>query len=91
LLNTEQGAKTLIRSSHQIISEILQVCRNSTRKTTIVKNAKLDSKRADSYLQVLLKNQLIYANQGEYQITEKGVSLLDRINQVNVQLYGYDI
>ena len=34
---------------------------------------------------------MLTKDQGEYQITEEGVSLLDRINQVNVQLYGYDI
>jgi predicted transcriptional regulator len=43
-----------------------------------------------SYLQDLIENHLIYANQGIYQTTPNGMSLLESINQVNVQLYGYD-
>jgi predicted transcriptional regulator len=76
------------RNRQQIFSEILEICREGANKTKIVYNANLNFKSATSYLQALIKNNLIEVNQGVYQTTLKGESLLEIINQVNEQLYG---
>jgi Predicted transcriptional regulator len=78
------------RTRQQIISEILQICRNGVNKTAIVYRANINFGSVKSYLHDLIENHLIYANQGIYQTTPNGISLLESINQVNVQLYGYD-
>ena len=78
------------RSRQQIIYEILKICRNGVNKTKIVYQAKINFGSVRFYLQYLIENHLIYANQGVYQTTPNGISLLESINQVNVQLYGYD-
>ena len=78
------------RSRQQIIYEILKICRNGVNKTTIVYKSNTNFGSVKSYLQYLIENHLIYANQGIYQTTPNGISLLESINQVNVQLYGYD-
>ena len=83
-------SETMRRSRQRIIYEILQICRNGVNKTAIVYQANINFRSVKSYLQVLIENHLIDANQGEYQTTLKGISLLESINQVNVQLYGYD-
>jgi hypothetical protein len=38
-------------------------------------------------LKVLIENQLINLDQGEYQTTQEGMILLESINQVNEMLY----
>jgi predicted transcriptional regulator len=78
------------RTRQQIISEILQICRNGVNKTAIVYRANINFGSVKSYLQVLIENHLIDANQGVYQTTPNGISLLESIDQVNVKLYGYD-
>ena len=78
------------RSRQQIIYEILKICRNGVNKTTIVYKSNTNFGSVKSYLQYLIENHLIYANQGVYQTTPNGISLLESINQVDVQLYGYD-
>ena len=78
------------RSRQQIIYEILKICRNGVNKTTIVYKSNTNFGSVKSYLQDLIENHLIYANQGIYQTTPNGISLLESINQVDVQLYGYD-
>ena len=83
-------SETMRRSRQRIIYEILQICRNGVNKTAIVYQANINFRSVKSYLQVLIENHLIDATQGIYQTTTKGISLLESINQVNVQLYGYD-
>jgi predicted transcriptional regulator len=78
------------RSRPQIISEILEICRNGANKTRIVYQANLNFGIVNPYLKVLIENQLINLDQGEYQTTPHGMNLLDSINQVNEMLYGYD-
>jgi predicted transcriptional regulator len=78
------------RSRQRIIYEILQICRNGVNKTTIVYQANINFRSVKSYLQVLIENHLIDANQGEYQTTLKGISLLETLNQVEEQLYEHD-
>jgi predicted transcriptional regulator len=78
------------RSRPQIISEILEICRNGANKTKIVYQANLNFRTVNPYLKVLIENQLINLDQGEYQTTQEEMNLLESINQVNEMLYGYD-
>jgi predicted transcriptional regulator len=41
-------------------------------------------------LKVLIENNLINLDRGEYQTTQEGMNLLESINQVTEKLYGYD-
>ena len=82
--------ETMRRSRQRIISEILQICRNGVNKTAIVYRANINFGSVNSYLQVLIENHLIDANQGVYQTTLSGISLLETLNQVEEQLYEHD-
>ena len=77
------------RSRQQIIYEILKICKSGVNKTTIVYKSNTNFGSVKSYLQDLIENNLIYANQGIYQTTTKGVSLLETLNQVEEQLYEH--
>jgi predicted transcriptional regulator len=78
------------RSRHQIISEILEICRNGANKTRIVYQANLNFRTVNPYLKVLIENRLLDVDQGIYQTTREGISLQESINQVNEMLYGHD-
>ena len=78
------------RNRHQIISEILEICRNGANKTKIVYQANLNFRMVNPYLKVLIEKHLINLDQGEYQTTPHGMNLLESINQVTEKLYGHD-
>ena len=74
------------RNREEIISQILNVCRNGAIKTRVVYQANLNFKTVEPYLDLLVKNNLLEVQQGEkkmYETTEKGETLLEAINQVN--------
>ena len=74
------------RNREEIISQILNVCRNGAIKTRVVYQANLNFKTVEPYLVLLVKNNLLEVQQGEkrkYETTEKGETLLEAINQVN--------
>jgi predicted transcriptional regulator len=82
--------ETMKRSKQQIFSEILVICRDGAKKTKIVYQANLNFRTVNPYLKILIENQLINLDQGEYQITPQGMNLLESINQVTEKLSGYD-
>ena len=74
------------RNREEIISQILNVCRNGAIKTRVVYQANLNFKTVGPYLDLLVKNNLIEVQQGEkkmYETTEKGETLLEALNQVS--------
>jgi predicted transcriptional regulator len=74
------------RNREEIISQILNVCRNGAIKTRVVYQANLNFKTVEPYLDLLVKNNLLEVQQGEkrmYETTEKGETLLEAINQVS--------
>ena len=74
------------RNREEIISQILNVCRNGAIKTRVVYQANLNFKTVEPYLALLIKNNLLEVQHGEkkmYETTQKGESLLEAINQVN--------
>ncbi len=75
------------RNREEIISQILNVCRNGAIKTRVVYQANLNFKTVEPYLNLLVKNNLLEVQQGEkkmYETTEKGETLLEALNQVSV-------
>ena len=74
------------RNRNEIISEILNICIKGSSKTRVVYQANLNFRTVDPYLQLLIKNELIKVQQGRhaiYETTEKGICLMNTINQVN--------
>jgi len=74
------------RNRNEIISEILNICIKGSSKTRVVYQANLNFRTVDPYLQLLIKNDLIKVQQGGhviYETTEKGICLMNTINQVN--------
>ena len=74
------------RNREEIISQILNVCRNGAIKTRVVYQANLNFKTVGPYLDLLVKNNLIEVQQGEkrmYETTEKGETLLEALHQVS--------
>lgn len=77
------------RSRHTIISQILDICRGGASKTRIVYQANLNFRTVNPYIDLLIKNDLIKAKQGNtivYETTERGEALREDFEQINSQL-----
>ncbi len=77
------------RSRNEIISQILEICKNGASKTKIVYQANLNFNSVNPYLDLLIKNDLIRVNEGRailYDTTPKGIRLLETIKQINDKL-----
>ena len=77
------------RGRNEIISQILSTCLEGANKTRIVYQANLNFRTVNPYMDILIKNHLIEASQGEhilYRTTEKGKSLLESMNNVSKEL-----
>jgi predicted transcriptional regulator len=77
------------RSRNEIISQILEICKNGASKTKIVYQANLNFNTVNPYLDLLIKNDLIRVNEGRailYETTPKGIRLLESIKQINDKL-----
>ena len=77
------------RSRNEIISQILEICKNGASKTKIVYQANLNFNTVNPYLDLLIKNDLIRVNEGRailYDTTPKGIRLLETIKQINDKL-----
>jgi predicted transcriptional regulator len=77
------------RSRHEIISQILDICKNGASKTRIVYQANLNFKTVNPYLDLLIKNELIEKKENQnilYETTERGNKLLDNFKQMKSHL-----
>jgi predicted transcriptional regulator len=73
------------RSRDMIISQILDICINGANKTKIVYQANLNFRTVNPYLELLTKNGLINAKEGElitYETTSRGLKMLDNFKQI---------
>jgi len=84
------GVGAMKRNRQDIIYDILTICLRGANKTKIVYEGNLNFRTTNHYLNDLVKNQFINIEQGEYCTTQRGVSLLESMNQVNAKLYGSD-
>lgn len=72
------------------MSQILSICKEGANKTRVVYQANLNFKTANSFLELLIKNDLLEVKRRRYltyETTKKGESLLVTINEVNDLLY----
>ena len=77
------------RSRNEIISQILEICKDGASKTKIVYQANLNFSTVNPYLDLLINNDLIQINEGRailYETTSKGIRLLESIKQINDKL-----
>ena len=78
------------RRKNEIMSQILSICKEGANKTRVVYRANLNFKTANSFLELLIKNDLLEVKRRRYltyETTKKGESLLASINEVNDLLY----
>jgi predicted transcriptional regulator len=78
------------RSRDIIISKILDICTNGAHKTKIVYQANLNFRTVNPYLELLIKNGMINAQEERnlvvYETTIRGLALLDNYKQIQVGL-----
>lgn len=77
------------RSKHEIFSKILEICIDGASKTRIVYQANLNFRTVNSYLQILIKNNLLEASQEDhklYKTTAEGVNMYEKISKVSSML-----
>lgn len=77
------------RSRHEIMSQILDVCRNGASKTRIVYQVNLNFRTVNPYIDLLIKNKLITKKEGKnilYETTDRGVELLNKFKEMNDHL-----
>lgn len=74
------------RNREEIISQILNICKDGAIKTHVVYQANLNFKTVEPYLDLLIKNNLLVVQDGKktfYETTEKGENLLEAMDKVN--------
>jgi predicted transcriptional regulator len=84
-----RGGMIVKRSKHEIISQILDICKNGASKTRIVYQANLNFRTVNPYIDLLIKNELIKKREGQnilYETTERGINLLDNFREMNRHL-----
>lgn len=77
------------RSRHKIISQILDICVDGANKTKIVYQANLNFRTVNPYIDLLIKNDLLKAKQGQtvlYETTERGIDLRENFKQIHGEL-----
>jgi predicted transcriptional regulator len=79
------GVKSMKRSRDMIISQILDICIDGANKTKIVYQANLNFRIVNPYLELLTRNGLINAKNGQsitYETTSRGLKLLGNFKQI---------
>ena len=65
------------RVRHDIIMEILKMARNGTRKTKIMRKARLSFSQLEQYLEALKEAGFIVEESGVWKTTEKGLHVVE--------------
>lgn len=80
---------TVRRSREIILARILETCIRSATKTKIVQQANLNFQTINSYLEKLVKLELLLLIDGDptlYKTTEKGLETLKRLRSIQKEL-----
>lgn len=72
------------RSSLEIIIDILKVCREETRKTSIIYKTNLNFLVTEKYLNILLNKKWVEKTENAYRITSEGRTFLNKAIEVNL-------
>lgn len=65
------------RQRMEIMTEILVLCTNSSKKTRIMYQTNLSYAQLKNYLALLTSQGLLQSNSDEFEVTEKGLRFLD--------------
>jgi len=68
------------RDRLQIIADILRIVKRGSRKTRIMRRARLSYTLLCRYLTEVVKADLIFCENGNYVLTRKGEKFLDKFN-----------
>jgi len=74
------------RNGWQILKEILMVAKKGTIKTRMVYKANSNFKYIQQYIDIALKNGLLEERNGRYYTTEKGISVILHILNLEAML-----
>jgi len=71
------------RQRMEIMTDILMLCTNQSKKTHIMYQTNLSHDQLKSYLALLTSQGLLRSNSGEYATTDKGLRFLDAFARLN--------
>lgn len=74
------------RSRLDIIIDILNVCDEETKKTSIIYRTNLNYRLTEKYLALLLENRWVERIENEYKITRKGKEFLNKAKEISLPL-----
>ncbi len=74
------------RSSLEIIIDILQVCGEETKKTSIIYKTNLNFLVTEKYLNILLNKKWVEKTENAYRITSEGRIFLDKAKEVSLPI-----
>ena len=72
------------RSRLEIVIEILKVCGEETKKTSIIYRTNLNYQITEKYLDLLLEKRWVERIENEYKITCEGKEFLSKAKEVNL-------
>lgn len=76
-------SKSLVRRSRiEILSCIVELCRDPMPRTHIMYKANLSQRQLNTYLKFLLRVGLIGRESNEYRITEKGFEFIKKYDRI---------
>ncbi len=74
------------RSSLEIIIDILKVCREETKKTSIIYKTNLNFLVTEKYLNILINKKWVEKTENAYRITSEGRIFLDKAKEVSLPI-----
>lgn len=72
------------RSRLEIIIDILKICGEETKKTSIIYKTNLNFLVTEKYLNILLKKKLVEKTENAYRITSKGRTFLNKAKEISL-------
>ncbi len=74
------------RSSLEIIIDILKVCGEETKKTSIIYKTNLNFIVTEKYLNILVNKKWVEKTKNSYRITSEGKTFLDKAKEVSLPI-----
>lgn len=74
----------MTRSNLEIIIDILQVCKEETKKTSIVYKTNLNFIVTEKYLNILVNKKWVERTENAYRITSEGTIFLNKAKEVSL-------
>jgi predicted transcriptional regulator len=84
LAGCRRGEKNMKRSNLEIIIDILKVCKDETKKTSIIYKTNLNFLVTEKYLKILVNKKWVEKTENAYRITSEGRIFLDKAKEVSL-------